>query len=66
MTNTWPLPLAVGASDWGTIFNVGKGTNFFNSNQIGRRQGVGREVVGFNSLFFYKVVGSWSQTFMNI
>lgn len=66
MTNTWPLPLAVGASDWGTIFNVGKGTNFFNSNQIGRRRGVGREVVGFNSLFFYKVVGSRPQTFMKV
>lgn len=66
MTNTWPLPLAVGASDWGTIFNVGKGTNFFFSNQIGSGQGVGRDMIGFNSLFFYKVVGSWSQTFMNI
>lgn len=66
MTNTWPLPLAVGVSEMGTFLNVGKGTNFFNSNQIGSDQGVGRELNGFNSLFFYKVVGSWSQDFQKV
>lgn len=45
---------------WGFIarthFNVGKGTKKYFSVQIGRKLGVGRELVGFNIKDFYKIV----------
>lgn len=45
----WPL-----GSQKQTLFNVGKGTKKYFSNQIGSYQGVGRERVGINIKSFYK------------
>lgn len=46
------------------LFNVGKGTKKYFSVQIGRKLGVGRERVGFNSTFLYNSVRNRNQTFM--
>ena len=45
----WPL-----GSQKQTFFNERKGTKKYFSHQIGRKQGVGRELVGINIKSFYK------------
>lgn len=46
------IPQPLGFLNW-TLFNVGKGTNFIFSNQIGSYLGVGRERVGINVNVLY-------------
>lgn len=46
----WPSGLPY----W-TYFNVGKGTKKYCSHQIGSKLGVGREQVGINIKFSYKL-----------
>ncbi len=51
------VPVAFSRGLWGvgvkTLFNVGKVTKKYFSVQIGRYQGVGRELVGINVKCFY-------------
>ena len=51
----WPM-----GSQKQTFFNVGKDTKKYFSHQIGRKQGVGRELVGINIKSFYKTAFSLS------
>ena len=46
------IPQPLGFLNW-TLFNVGKGTNFIFSNQIGSYLGAGRERVGINVNVLY-------------
>lgn len=46
------IPQPLGFLNW-TLFNVGKGTNFFSSDKIGSNQGVSRERVVINVNVFY-------------
>ncbi len=46
------IPQPLGFLNW-TLFNVGKGTNFFSSDKTGSNQGVSRERVGINVNVLY-------------